>query len=413
MFETRVPGSWVSGLGDAVLPVLFDIAEEGLVFHGPDGAVAEWNSAAERILGIPGERLAGSHSILPGRQAIQEDGQPMRPEDEPACVALRTGRPCRAHAVRLQGADGNMTWLLLSAATLPAAEGDGFGGVLTVIRDISEERAAERRQGGTHRMEAIGRLAGGVAHDFNNLITAIIGYNDMLLGKLQPADPGRHAAEQVREVAERAADLTHQLLAFSRRQVLELRVLDLNEVLAGMQSLLRHLVGAGVHLHLDTAVDVGTVRADRAQLEQVLMNLAINARDAMPAGGEIHIATRDVVLDREFEDAHPGSRAGRCVLLSVADSGCGMDGETLSHIFEPFFTTKPHDKGTGLGLSTVYGIVKQSGGFIDVESAPGRGSTFRIYLPRCDEVAAPELVVRCRAELPGREMGTSPTGIHD
>jgi signal transduction histidine kinase len=260
-------------------------------------------------------------------------------------------------------------------------------------------------------MEAVGRLAGGVAHDFNNMLTAIIGYDEILLRRLEPLDPSRYAAEQVRQVAERAANLTRQLLAFSRRQVLELRAIDLNEVLEGMRPLLQQLVGDGVTLRIEPGPGLGAVMGDWAQLEQVVMNLAINARDAMEAQGEIRIATRVVDLDQAFEDSHPGSRAGRCVLLSVADDGCGMDERTQSHIFEPFFTTKPLDKGTGLGLSTVYGIVKQFGGYIDVESAPGAGSTFRIYLPCSATEPGRPFAGQTLAELPRRGPGSPADGV--
>jgi signal transduction histidine kinase len=234
-------------------------------------------------------------------------------------------------------------------------------------------------------MEAVGRLAGGVAHDFNNLLTAIMGYNGLLLRDLGATDPRRKSAEQIRLAVQRAADLTRQLLVFSRRQHLDLRVIDLNRVVADMSPILGRLVGEAVQLEVEAAPGLGSVRADHTQIEQVLLNLAINARDAMPDGGRLRIATADVILDRTFEEEHPGSHAGPHVMLSVSDDGVGMDAGVQAHIFEPFFTTKSQKGGTGLGLSTVYGVVKLSGGYIAVESAPGCGATFRIYLPRCEE----------------------------
>ena len=385
--------------------VLLDLLEEGVVVHGPDGAVVFWNAAAGRILDVPAARLAGSLTLLPGREVMQEDGEPLAREDEPAQVALRTGEPCRECHVRFRRPGGEVAWLELSAAPWPSRDPGRHAGALTVILDVTERRSAEHRMRGAHRMESLGRLAGAVAHDFNNLLTAILGYNDLLLRGLGATDPRRNEAEQIRLAAQRAAELTRQLLAFSRQQVLEMRVLDLNDLLTDMQPMLRRLIGEDIQMRLEPSPELGAVRADRTQLEQIVLNLAINARDAMPRGGEIRIATADVDLDQAFEDAHPGSRAGRHVLLSVEDDGCGMDEKTQACIFEPFFTTKAADKGTGLGLATVYGIVKQSAGYIEVQSAPGRGTTFRIYLPHCTTVATPGPAPPPSAALP-RASGT-------
>jgi CheY-like chemotaxis protein len=226
-----------------------------------------------------------------------------------------------------------------------------------------------------------------VAHDFNNVLTAVLGYNDKLLRGLGPTDPRRYEAEEVRRAALRGVGLTQQLLAFSRSQVLEPQVLDLREVLSEMRGVLQMLIGEGIRLSVEPATTLPKVRVDRTQLEQVVLNLAINARDAMDSGGVLRISTADVELDRAFEETHPGSRRGHYARLSVEDNGCGMDAAIQARIFEPFFTTKPRDKGTGLGLATVYGIVKQSQGYIDVDSAPGRGTIFHIYLPASSECA--------------------------
>jgi len=373
--------------GGSIDAALLDLLEEGVVVHGPDGAVDCWNAAAGRILGMPASRLVGSLTLFPGHHLALEDGQPLAPGDEPARVALRTGRSGPPCTVRIRRADGTTSWLALSAAPWPARDGDGPAGALTVIRDLTALKSAEQRARGAHRMEAIGRLAGGVAHDFNNLLTAILGYNDLLLRGLGASDPRRQEAEQVRQAAQRAAELTHQLLAFGRRQQLDLRVLDLDRVVQDMRPILSRLAGEAVRLEVRTAAGPARTLADRTQIEQVLLNLAVNARDAMPRGGRLRFATAVVDLDPAFADAHPGSRAGSHLLLSVSDDGCGMDEKTQAHIFEPFFTTKSQDRGTGLGLSIVYGIVKQSGGYIAVESAPDQGATFRIYLPCCDASA--------------------------
>ena len=258
---------------------------------------------------------------------------------------------------------------------------------VAVKRDVTDVRRMEEQLRQSQKMEAVGRLAGGVAHDFNNLLTAISGYSDLLLHRLPEYSTLRRDVEEIRKAGDRAAALTHQLLAFSRRQVLQPKVLDLNAVVTNMGQMLRRLVGENVELSTDLSPSLSRVKADPGQIEQVIVNLAINARDAMPDGGRITIATADADLSPAYAVAHPEVRPGPHVLLSVADTGHGMDDETQAHLFEPFFTTKERGKGTGLGLATVYGIVQQSGGHIRVNSAADSGSTFLIYLPRVD---APE-----------------------
>jgi CheY-like chemotaxis protein len=236
-------------------------------------------------------------------------------------------------------------------------------------------------------MEAVGRLAGGVAHDFNNLLTVIQGHSELLLARLPADDPTRKEIDQIRKAGERAAGLTRQLLAFSRRQVLQARVLDLNEVAVDMEKMMHRLIGEDIELITRLGPEMPHVKADPGQLEQVIMNLAVNARDAMPDGGRLILETADTLLDEGFCRDHPPTRPGRYVMLALTDTGTGMTPETRAHLFEPFFTTKEKGKGTGLGLATVYGIVKQSGGYIWAESEPGKGSTFRIYLPPVDAPA--------------------------
>jgi len=243
---------------------------------------------------------------------------------------------------------------------------------------------AQRRQ--ALRMEAVGQLAGGIAHDFNNILTAILGYAQLLSER----PLGEAALAEVAEIgraAERAASLTRQLLAFSRQQVQQIAIVVLNDVVSDTESMLARLLGEDVRICKELAPDLGRAKADPGQIEQVLVNLAVNARDAMPRGGTLRIETRNVDLDEAYVAAHPAGTPGPYIMLAVSDDGCGMDSVTLSRIFEPFFTTKPAGKGTGLGLATVYGIVKQSGGFVWVYSDPGHGSTFRIYLPRVEEQA--------------------------
>jgi two-component system, cell cycle sensor histidine kinase and response regulator CckA len=256
---------------------------------------------------------------------------------------------------------------------------------LVVAQDISERHLLEQQLRQSQKMEAVGRLAGGVAHDFNNLLTVIKGHAELLLNGPAPSEQYVRKIEQIDRAADRATALTRQLLAFSRLQVLQPHVMNLNDVVEEMGRLLPRLIGEDVELVIRRAEDLGAIRADASQMEQVIMNLAVNARDAMPNGGRLLIETSNAELDSTYSTMHPVVRQGRYVLLAVSDSGSGMDAETQAHIFEPFFTTKPQGKGTGLGLSTVYGVVKQSGGFIWVYSEVGRGSCFKIYLPRVDQ----------------------------
>ncbi|HWZ97068.1 MAG TPA: PAS domain S-box protein [Candidatus Dormibacteraeota bacterium] len=248
--------------------------------------------------------------------------------------------------------------------------------------DVTEKRVLERQLRMAQKMEAIGRLSGGIAHDFNNLLSVIIGYSRVLTKSLNTNAPLREHALEIEKAGQRAASLTKQLLAFSRQQVLTPAVLNLNTLACDMEKMLPRLLGEDIEVSLDLVPDLGNVKADQSQIEQVIMNLAVNARDAMPEGGKLKIQTSNVELDQAYTWNHPGAKVGSYVLLTVTDTGTGMDAATLTHIFEPFFTTKERGKGTGLGLATVYGVVKQSNGYIWVDSAPGKGASFQIYLPR-------------------------------
>jgi nitrogen-specific signal transduction histidine kinase/ActR/RegA family two-component response regulator len=253
------------------------------------------------------------------------------------------------------------------------------------LKDITERKALEKQLRQLQKMEAVGQLSSGIAHDFNNLLGVILGYSELLEDNLSQNTKLRKLAQEIKKAGLRAASLTRQLLAFSRQQVLEPKVLNLNAVVTDTEKMLRRLIGEHIEITSTLAPDLGQVKADQGQIEQVIINLAVNARDAMPTGGKLFIETRNFELDEEYALHHPPAVPGRCVELVITDTGVGMDAQTQSHIFEPFFTTKELGKGTGLGLATVYGVVKQSGGYVWVYSEPGIGSTFKVYLPRVDE----------------------------
>jgi PAS domain S-box-containing protein len=336
------------------------------------------NLAFEEITGTPRAEAIGAD---PRRFVRHEDA--FAPG---MWSALARGEPWTRRSTERRR-DGAAYEQEVTVSTVRGLPGAALGYV-AVLRDTTKEVALEAQFRQAQKMEAVGRLAGGVAHDFNNLLTAILGYSQILLGELAREAPMRAELEQIFDAGRRAAALTKQLLAFSRKQVLEPRVLDLNALVRDMDSMLRRLIGEDVELVIDLAPALAAVRADPGQTEQVVMNLAVNARDAMPRGGRLTIATANAALD-EARAAELGARPGAWVTLAVLDTGSGMDAETRRHLFEPFFTTKAPGKGTGLGLSTVYGIVEQSGGRIAVESEPGRGSAFTIFLPAAEGAPAP------------------------
>jgi PAS domain S-box-containing protein len=346
-----------------------------------NGKIVDANEAFSSMLGFTREELLSSHvcwdTLTPPEY---------READRLVVERLMTTGVAPPFEKQFFRKDGSRVSVLIGIVTLVAESGETEA--TTFVLDISEQKKLERQLRQAQKMEAVGQLAGGIAHDFNNLLGVIIGYSEILELKLGPDDPLRSKADQIKEAGKRAAALTRQLLAFSRKQVLEPKVLDLNTIVADTLGMLQRLIGEDIELVADVARELGRVKADRGQIEQVIMNLAVNARDAMPCGGKLTISTANVQIDAAFRRQHPGAVMGPCVMLSVTDTGCGMDEETQSHVFEPFFTTKAEGKGTGLGLATVYGVVKQTNGYISVDSVVGQGTSFNVYLPRIEEAMA-------------------------
>jgi PAS domain S-box-containing protein len=345
-----------------------------------DGKLGYVSPAIERILGYQAAEAVGLKwldLLHPDDRAAAEDR--LR-------EVLEIGSRHEQIELRMRHRDGTWRTLSFIGKSLPAET--AMHGVILNARDLTESRRLEAELRASQKMDSIGRLAGGIAHDFNNLLTAILGYAELMEPDLAGQDHLQSSLREIRLAGERAAALTRQLLAFSRRQVLQPRLLDLNAVVSEVEKLLRRLIGEDVELVTRLDPGLGSVKADPGQLEQVLMNLAVNARDAMPKGGTLTVETANTILDTGFARANPGARSGEYAVLTVADTGIGMSDEVRSHAFEPFFTTKEKGKGTGLGLATAYGIVKQSDGYITVESEPGRGATFRIYFPRAAGAAA-------------------------
>jgi len=349
---------------------------------GIDGQWYYVSPQVERILGYtPEEWLALSKNwadyIHPDDRATV-----MAAED-----ASQKGEPFQAE-FRVRRKDGREVWLNDTGVVVQGSNAHPL--MEGIIVDITERKQLETQLQQSQKMEAVGRLAGGIAHDFNNLLTIITGYTDLALSR--PAVPLdlRADIERIENAAGRAAALVRQLLAFSRKQVLQPKLLDLNAIVVNMEKLLRRLVDDNIEMSTSVRDNLGKVKADPAQIEQVIMNLVVNARDAMPQGGRLLLETSNVNLDAAYAFEHASVKPGKYVMLAVSDTGTGMDSETVAHIFEPFYTTKEAGRGTGLGLSTVYGIVKQSGGYIWVYSEPGKGSTFKVYLPRVEEAQEAE-----------------------
>jgi two-component system cell cycle sensor histidine kinase/response regulator CckA len=360
------------------LAAVVESSHDAIMSLTPGGIVLTWNHGAERVFGYSSAEAIGRSIVF-----LSPAGRP----SEGLTLMERVERADDVEPFETVGVkkDGTQIDIALTLSAIKNSDGQVVG-VSSVARDVTESKNMEEMLRQSQKMEAVGQLAGGVAHDFNNLLGVILGYTGIMLERLGPNDPNRKGIDEIQKAGNRAALLTRQLLAFSRKQVLQPKVLDLNAVVASTEKLLQRLIGEHIELVVILDPALGRVTADAGQLEQIIMNLAVNARDAMTPGGKLTIETSNVEVDEEYAALHADARSGAHVMLTVTDTGCGMDAKTLDRIFEPFFTTKEFGKGTGLGLSTVYGIVKQSGGSVWVCSEVGVGTTFKIYLPRVSTI---------------------------
>jgi PAS domain S-box-containing protein len=364
------------------LGAIVNSSEDAIISQDLDGVITTWNSGAEKMFGYAASEIVGLNAsiLLPPK---------LREELSQQVEQVKKGESWRGETVRVRK-DGRHIDVGLSISLLKGEKGTRPG-LSMIARDITERKRLEEQLRQSQKMEAIGRLAGGVAHDFNNLLSVIVGYSYLIHANTTPDQPAHSSAQEIMTAAGRAGALTRQLLTFSRKQVLQPEVLDLNSVLKNMDEMLPRLIGEDIDLRIVRGQDLRRVKLDPVQIEQVIMNLVVNSRDAMPNGGKLTIETMDVSFD-ERDATHHGVAPGQYVLLAVSDTGEGMDEKTQKLIFEPFFTTKEPGKGTGLGLSTVYGIVSQVKGHIWVYSEPGNGTTFKIYFPATVEAATEDHV---------------------
>jgi PAS domain S-box-containing protein len=385
--SARIDKALASGRDSAsLLAAIVDSSVDAILGKTLDGLITSWNLGAEQMYGYAASEVIGHHiSLLFPPDRIDEL--------DDALLRIAKGGLVEQHDTQRTCKDGTVLDVSVTIAPIHDAAG-AITGALVIGRDITRRIALERerkildaRLNQSERLESMGRLAGGIAHDFNNLLAVILNYATFVREELDGKEAAQSDLEQIRKAAERASQLTRQLLAFARREVMKPQVLNLNTVIADVAKLLKRTIGEQVSLSVEKTADLWTVNADPGQLEQVLINLVVNARDAMPDGGSITIDTENVEVDDGYSEIHPSLIPGRYVRLRVSDTGAGMDQSILEHVFEPFFTTKTDGKGTGLGLPTVFGIVRQNGGDIHVYSELGLGTTCRVFLPATGEVS--------------------------
>jgi PAS domain S-box-containing protein len=365
---------------EQLLVAIVESSDDAIVSKTPDGTILTWNAAAERMYGYTADEAIGASIYLIVPPASQAE---LATALQAVCGGARIS-PYETKRMRKDGSE-----VTVSVAISPIVNRAGVVvGISSIARDITHRKAMEDQLRHAQKMEAMGSLAGGIAHDFNNLLTVIIGTAELAIDALDPASPVQADIEEIRLAGRSATLLTRQLLTFSRKGIVQEAVVDLNDIVTRLDKILRRTLGEDVEYVVRQRAALCCVRADPGQLEQVLMNLVVNARDAMPEGGVLTVATDNIVLDESFVALHPGTASGAFMKLAVTDTGCGMTPEVRAQIFTPFFTTKGPTNGTGLGLSTVFGIVQQAGGFIAVHSEPGQGSTFTVYLPQIVDGAA-------------------------
>jgi PAS domain S-box-containing protein len=384
----RLEGAEAAANRQRFVNAMLESLDAGIVACDAAGVLTMFNHAAREILGlaeaaIPPEEWAEHHNLYhpDGKRLLEREALPL--------YRALCGERVRDVEILIRRGDGLTRNVLASGQPILGVHGQSLGAVVA-LHDITDRKLLEGQLRQSQKLEAIGSLAGGVAHDFNNLLTVIGGYSQMVMDQMGPGDPQHERVEEIAKAAERAGALTRQLLAFSRQQVLEPSILDLNAIVTDMERMLHRLLPANIELVTALSRDLGRIKADPGQIEQVILNLVVNARDAMPQGGRLVVETANTDADETFSQAHIEAAAGPYVVLAVSDTGSGMSAETQVRVFEPFFTTKEVGKGTGLGLSTVYGIVRQSGGTIGVYSEVGSGSTFRVYLPKVESALEAE-----------------------
>ena len=365
-----------------------------------DGTITTWNPAAERMYGYGAEEAIGKNITM----LVPDEA---KADPERTLESIRSGNRVTNYETVRRRKDGTLIDVSVTVSPIYDEAGHVVGSsaiaqdISQLKRAVAERKAMEEQFHQSQKLESIGRLAGGVAHDFNNMLNVILGYGELMLTKLQEADPLWEYTREVVEAGKRAAALTRQLLAFSRKQTLRPRVLNLNDIISNLKKMLGRLIGEDIQLATALGEDLCSVEVDPGQIEQVIMNIAVNARDAMPQGGVFTIETRNVALDERYAKEHINVEPGDYVLLAMTDNGCGMNDATQKKLFEPFFTTKEKGKGTGLGLATVYGIIKQSKGYIWVYSEPEKGTVFKIYLPCTPTPQSPTKVTAEHEEIPG------------
>jgi signal transduction histidine kinase len=373
---------------DSRFLTLYATMLQGVVFQDATGRILHANPAAERILGRTVFQMQGQTSIHPDWQAVREDGSPFPGEAHPASIALRTGQPAQGVMGVYPPGEQAIRWIDVSSVPLFRPGADTPYQVYSLFSDITEARRTEQHLRLAGRLEAVGRLAGGVAHDFNNLLSVILGNVEFVLQSVVAGDPLREDLEEIRKAGRRAAEVTQQLLAFGRKQVLTPVRLDLNAVIEANEGLIRRVLGESIELQTVLSPGLWPVLADRGPLEQVIMALAIQAREVMPTGGRLTLETTNLELGAEAAGHRPATAPGAYARLRFRDTSEGLDAETQAHLFEPFFTTRDRHSTYGIGLAVVYGIVKQSGGDIQVQSQPGGGTTYEILLPRAEDLPA-------------------------